>query len=104
MKRGEIRWYEFKPPNKKRPVIILTRDSVISYMRELTIAPITSVIRDIPTEVHLNGDVGLPKMSVVNLDHVQTVDKSKIGKLIGKASTLKMREINAAIAFALGME
>ena len=54
MERGEIRWYKFQIPDKKRPILILTRDSIIDYLSEVTIAPITSTIRDIPSEVYLN--------------------------------------------------
>jgi len=58
MKRGEIRWYKFARPDKKRPVLILTRDSVLKYLGEVTIAPITSTVRDIPSEVFLSKDEG----------------------------------------------
>jgi mRNA interferase MazF len=51
MKRGEIRWYRFRAPDKRRPVVILTRDSVLDYLHEVTVAPITGTIRDIPSEV-----------------------------------------------------
>ncbi len=60
MKQGEIRWYRFKKPDKKRPVLVLTRDAAIDYLGEITVAPITATIRDIPTEVLLSGDDGEP--------------------------------------------
>ena len=82
MKRGEIRWYKFKAPDKKRPVLILTRDSVLEYLREVTVAPITSTVRDIPSEVFLSKQDGMTKDCAVNLDHIQTVSKGKIGSLI----------------------
>jgi len=56
MKRGEIRWYKFKTPDKKRPVLVLTRDSILEYLGEITVAPITSTVRDIPSEVFLYFD------------------------------------------------
>jgi len=61
MKRGEIRWYKFKSPDEKRPVVILTRDSILEYLGEVTIAPITSTIRDIPSEVLLTREDGMQK-------------------------------------------
>ena len=73
MKRGEIRWYKFHPPDKKRPVLILTRDSILEYLDEVTIAPVTSTIRDIPSEVALSEDDGMPRDCAVNCDHLQTV-------------------------------
>ncbi|MDX2474303.1 MAG: type II toxin-antitoxin system PemK/MazF family toxin, partial [Candidatus Krumholzibacteria bacterium] len=53
MKRGEIRWYRFPQPDKTRPVLILTRDSIITYLNEVNVAPLTRTIRGIPTEVVL---------------------------------------------------
>lgn len=103
MKRGEIRWYKFKSPDKKRPVIILTRDSVISYLGEVTIAPITSIIRNIPSEVFLSKDDGLRKDCVVNCDHIQTVSKSKIGSLIVTLPYEKNKNLKKAINFALAL-
>ncbi len=60
MKHGEIRWYKFVKPDKKRPVLILTRNSVIEYLNEITVAPITSTVRDIPSEVFLSKIDGMP--------------------------------------------
>jgi mRNA interferase MazF len=59
MKRGEVRWYKFKKPDKKRPVVILTRNSAIEFLGEVTVAPITSTIRDIPSEVLLSSEDGM---------------------------------------------
>ncbi len=103
MKHGEIRWYKFLPPNKKRPALILTRDSVLEYLGEVTIAPITTTIRDIPSEVFLSRFDGMPKDCAVNCDHLQTVSKSKIGPLITSLSRKKMLEVGQAIRFALNI-
>ena len=82
MRRGEIHWYIFKTPDKKRPVLILTRNSILDVLGEVTIAPITSTIRRIPSEVILTPEDGLPKVCAINLDHVQTVSKAKVGSFI----------------------
>ncbi len=103
MTRGEVRWYKFNPPDKKRPVVVLTRDSVIDYLGEVTIAPITSTIRDIPSEVLLSKSDGMPIECAVNCDHIQTVSKSKIGPLITKLSTQKVEELKKAVCFALSL-
>jgi mRNA interferase MazF len=102
MKRGEIRWYSFAHPDKKRPVLILTRNSIIDYLGEVTIAPVTSTIRDIPTEVVLDDTDGMPKICAVNCDHLQTVSKGKIGTLITTLSEKKLRMAGKAVQFALG--
>jgi len=104
MKRGEIRWYKFQRPDKKRPILILTRDSVIGYLNEVTIAPVTSTVRDIPSEALLTVSDGMPKTCAVNCDHLQTVSKNKIGSAITALSQSKMKEVQAAIQFALGLE
>jgi mRNA interferase MazF len=101
MKRGEIRWYKFLPPDKKRPILILTRDSVLEYLGEITIAPITTTVRNIPSEVFLSKANGLPQDCAVNCDHLQTVSKAKIGPLITSLSPSKMISVGRAIRFAL---
>lgn len=77
MRRGEIRWYTLKALDKKRLVLILTRNSILDVLGEVTIAPITSTIRHIPSEVILTPEDGLPETCAVNLDHVQTIAKAK---------------------------
>lgn len=103
MKRGEIRWYKFKTPDKKRPVLILTRDSILEYLGEVTVAPVTSTIRDIPSEVLLSKSDRMPKDCVINFDHIQTVSKSKIGSLIAVLSAERLEEVREAINFSLDL-
>ena len=102
MKRGEVRWYVFSRPDKKRPVLILTRDSAVEFLGKVTVAPITSTIRDIPSEVLLTKADGMPKDCAVNLDHLQTVSKGKIGSLITTLSANKMQQMRSSALFALG--
>jgi mRNA interferase MazF len=102
MKRGEVRWYKFARPDKNRPVVILTRDSALDFLGEVTVAPITSTIRDIPTEVLLTKEDGMPRDCALNLDHIQTVSKGMIGPLITTLSPMKMSELRTALLFALG--
>jgi mRNA interferase MazF len=82
--------------------VILTRDSVLEYLGEVTIAPITSTIRDIPSEVALGLADGLPRECAVNLDHVQTVSKNRLGGLITTLPSRRMIEVRNALLFALG--
>ena len=102
MNRGEVRWYKFQNPDKKRPIVILTRDSAMEFLGEITVAPITSTIRAIPSEVVLGREDGMPRECAVNLDHLQTVAKGKIGSLIMTLRASKMQEIRASLLFALG--
>ncbi|MFC1582938.1 type II toxin-antitoxin system PemK/MazF family toxin [Planctomycetota bacterium] len=103
MKRGEIRWYRFKRPDKKRPVLILTRDSILEYLGEVTVAPVTSTIRDIPSEVGLSKADGMKKECAINFDHIQTVSKGKIGSRITALSKEKLLQTKDAIQFALDL-
>lgn len=101
MKHGDIRWYKFARPDKKRPVLILTRDSVLEYLNEVTVAPVTGTVRDIPSEVFLTTADGMLRDCAVNCDHLQTVSKGKIGALIASLVPAKMVDVGDAIRFAL---
>ncbi len=104
MNRGEVRWYKFSSPDKRRPVVILTRDSALAFLGEVTVAPITSTVRDIPSEVLLTREDGFPKECAVNLDHLQTVSKGRLGSLITTLSEPRIREMRRALLFALGFD
>jgi len=104
MKRGDVCWVEFDPPDKRRPVVILTRSSAIGYLNALTVAPITTTMRRVPSEVILGPGDGLPTACSANLHNMQTVPKSRIGNLITSLTTNKLAEIETALLFALGME
>jgi len=103
MKRGEIRWYKFKAPDKRRPVLILTRDSILEYLGEATVAPVTSTVRDIPSEIFLSKQDGMTRDCAINFDHIQTVSKAKIGSLITRLSKEKLEQVREAIQFALDL-
>ena len=102
MRRGEVRWYRFPQPDKKRPVVILTRNSALEFLGEVTVAPITTTLRDIPTEVPLTRADGVPRDCAINLDHVQTVSRGRIGPLITTLNSEKMSRLRTALLFALG--
>jgi mRNA interferase MazF len=82
--------------------VILTRDSAIEFLGEVTVAPVTSTIRDIPTEVPLGRADGMPRDCAVNLDHIQTVSRGRIGGRITALPPEKMEALRAALQFALG--
>jgi mRNA interferase MazF len=104
MKRGEIRWYRFQSPDKQRPVLLLTRDSALSYLGEVTVAPITSTIRGIPSEVPLSKSDGMPRPCAINLDHLQTVTKSRLGPTLTSLHLNRWAEVEEALHFALGFQ
>lgn len=100
--RGQVRWYRFQRPDKRRPVVVLTRDSALELLGEVTIAPITTTIREIPTEVVLTEGDGMARECAVNLDHVQTVSRGKLGPLVTTLRSDRLEEIQGALLFALG--
>lgn len=104
MNRGEIWLYAFGRPDKKRPVLILSRQVVIGLLHTVVVAPITSTIRGLPSEVVVGVNEGLKKDSAVNLDHIQTVEQSKLQRHLGSVGAAKMKHVCAAIAVALGCE
>ena len=104
MKRGEVRWCQFWPPDKVRPVVILTRDSAIGYLSAVTIAPITTTVRRMRSEVLLSEEDGMRTLCVANLDNITTMPKARVGELITALSPSKLAEMQNAIAFALGLD
>ena len=100
--RSEIWLFSFEPPNKRRPVLVLTRQEVIPLLRTVMVAPITSTIRDAPSEVIVGTDEGLKHPSAINLDHVQTVDRLRLKRFVGSLGPAKMREVCRALAIATG--
>ena len=104
MNRGDVCWYSFKEPDKKRPVLILTRESAISVLNSVTIAPITATIRNIPTELLLTEQDGVPHTCAANFDNLQTVPKCNIGNRITRLTSRRMKEVALAVSFALGLD
>jgi mRNA interferase MazF len=102
IRRGEIRSYRFAKPDKRRPVLVLTRNSVIDVLGDVTVAPITTTIRNIPTEVLVGAAEGLPRDCAVNLDHLQTVPEARLGSVVGTLGAGRMAEVRTALLFALG--
>ena len=104
MKRAELRWYKFPRPDKRRPVLVLTRDSVLEYLGEVTVAPVTSTIRGIPSEVVLSKDDGVPKDCAVNCDHIKTVPRARLGGRLTTLTDEKLEEVRKAVMFALALD
>jgi mRNA interferase MazF len=102
--RGEVRLYRFPAPDKQRPVLLLTRGSVLPHVQHVTVAAITSTIRGIPSEVVLDADDGMKSRCAINLHLIQTVPRHGIGKLVAVLRPARMAEVRAALLFALGFD
>jgi len=103
MRRGEVWWAQLSGPAARRPVVLLTRDAAYRVRTSVTVAPLTTTIRDIPVEVRLGPEQGLPRECVANLDEVQTI---RTDRLIRQITTLPpdvVAQIDQALKFALGL-
>ncbi len=100
--RGEIWTYRFKSPDKRRPVLVLSRPEVIPLLHTVMVAPVTSTRRGAPSEVSVGVDEGLKHDSTVNLDHVQTVEQQQLVGFVGTLSAAKMQQVCRALGVATG--
>ncbi len=103
MRRCEVWWADLPPPAGRRPVVLLSREEAYSVRAKVTVAPLTTRIRRIPVEVDLGPEDGLPKRCVANLDSMVTIPKSHLKRCITILSPKKVKAIDAAIRFALGL-
>lgn len=102
--RGDVRLYEFAAPDQRRPVVVLTRDSAIGYLATVTVAPITSTIRGVPSEVLLGEGDGMKAACVVNLHNAVTISQARLGKRVARLGPRRMSEICSAMHFSLGCD
>ena len=102
MSRGEIRWYTFRLPDKRRPVLILTRSEVIARLNEIIVVPATRTIRGLPTEVVLTPEDGMPVACALNFDHVSTAQRERIGPLLCHLPATRWSEARSALLCACG--
>ena len=104
MRRGEIWWAELEPSAGRRPVVLLSRNEAYSVRLLVIVAPVTTRIRHIPSEVSLGTEDGMPHDCVANLDTITTIPKDCLQSRLTTLSARKLKEVEAAIRFALGME
>jgi mRNA interferase MazF len=101
VKRGEVWWAELPPPVGSRPVVILTRDTVLHTIGVVVVALVTRTSRQLPTEVTLGRRQGLPISCVANLDNLLTIPRDRLKRLMGACDAIKIAELNQAIKTAL---
>jgi len=102
--RGEVWWCEL-PEVGRRPVVVLSRDAAIPHLRRALIGPCTTTVRGIPTEVLLEPtEDPIPRLSVVNLDSVESVSVGTLVKRVGRLSDERMRQICNALEIAVACE
>lgn len=104
MKRGEVWWASLSEPMGRRPVVLLTRDGAYRFLNAFTAASLTRSIRKIVTHVAVGPGDGVPQESVVNLDDLQSVGKEQLTERICELTPSRMREVDDALMFALGLD
>ncbi len=104
MGRGEIWWANVPHPAGRRPVLVLSRDSMPATRGEITVAYLTSTWRHTDVEVLVTPADGVPRQSVVNRDSINTISKSGFDRFICKLSDAKMVEVKEALLKALGFK
>jgi mRNA interferase MazF len=85
-------------------VLVLTRGSAIGYLSRVTVAPVTSSIRGVPSEVLLSEDDGMKQPCAVNLHNIVTVSKDRLGRRAARLPDGRMRDVCRALGFALGCD
>ena len=103
MRRGEVWWAELPAPAGRRPVVLLSRDEAYAVRELVIVAPVTTRIRGIPTEVELGPEQGLPRVCVANLDSLATIPKRTLTGIIGLLPPAKLAAVDRAVKFALGL-
>lgn len=103
MKRGEIWWAELPGPVKRRPVVLISRDEAYAFRSLIIIAPITSRIRGIASEVTLGPEDGLPRLCAANMDTITTIPKGRLLERLTTLSYQKLKAVEDAIHFSLGL-
>ena len=102
MRRGEIRWYTFRLPDKRRPVLILTRNEVIDRLNEIIVAPATRTIRGLTTEVELTSEDGMPVVCALNFDHIALAQRDRIGSVLCNLPEARWSDVQRALMIACG--
>ncbi len=100
-RRGEV-WFADVPGDKRRPVLVLTRDPLGHILQSVICAPITSTIRGLATEIAMGAEAGLAQDSVANFDHVLLLDRTRLVRRLGRASPASMDAACRALAIAVG--
>lgn len=103
MQKGDIWWANLPEPIGRRPVALLSKNEAYDVRSSVTVAVVTSTIRNIPVEVRLGAKENMPKECVINLDTMITIRKELLGEKIIHLNNGKIFEINEAIKFALDL-
>jgi mRNA interferase MazF len=98
--RGDV-WFADVPGDKRRPVVVLTRSSVLPRLTTILVAPVTTRVREIPTEIPLGPAQGLPRRCVANFDNILPLPKARLVERVGRLGAPDLRRVCTAARFAI---
>jgi mRNA interferase MazF len=104
MNRGEIWWARLPPPEKLRPVLLVSRQEAYAVRELVMVAPLTRRVRAIAAEIRIGHNEGLPGVSAANCDTIRTVKKGMLVRRIGGLAPGRMPELDSALRFAFGLD
>ena len=104
MKRGEIWWAKLAPPAGLHPVLLLSRDETYTVRSLVLIAPITTRIRHVPSEVFLGNNDGMPRECAANLDSITIIPKNCLREHLVSLNPQRLKEVENALRFVLDLE
>ena len=104
IRRGDVRPYPGEAEGGGRLVVVLARNGAIPFLRGIMVAPVTTVIRGLPSEVPLGEDFGLEAPAAVNLDAVMTVSRFRLGEVVGRLGDAELGKVCTALQVAIGCD
>jgi mRNA interferase MazF len=102
--RGDIRWFRFASPDKRRPVLVLGRPDVLASLSQIPVVPISTQMRGLPWEVALGPEDGLPSPCVLKPEWIRIVERPQLGPLIAQLGEARLPAVRQALIKVLGLE
>lgn len=104
LKRGDVRWYRFSSPDKRRPILVLGRDSLLQSASDVPVIPFSTQIRGLPWEVRLQPEEGLGVASVLKPEWIRSVAVRELGPWICTFPASRWQEVRLAVLTVFGLE
>ena len=103
IQRGDLRWFRFSAPDKRRPVLVLGRDDVLASLSQVPVIPLSSQVRGLRWEVHLSMDDGVPSPCVLKPEWIRIVERRYLGPQIAVLPEKRWGEVRSALLDVLGL-
>jgi mRNA interferase MazF len=102
--RGDIRWFRFASPDKRRPVLVLGRPDALPSLSQISVIPLSTQMRGLPWEVPLGPEDGLPSPCVLKPEWIRIVERAYLGPLIAQLPDERLPAVRAALIDVLGLD